>query len=512
LLQHLIIYKTKIRHLSFFDSLLASVINFKHKPVSFMLADPVNCQEKLMHEFTATAKNTLFGKDHFFSAIKTYDDFKQHVPLRNYEELLPYIEKIKSGETDVLWKGRPVYFGKTSGTTSKTKFIPVTKESLKNQVVAPQYVALNYAYQYKKYSFLKGKVLLFSDGHFFEDVNGIKAAPISTIANARVPGIYKWLRLPSDKINSIPEYEKRIEAMTRVSIGKDVRTIVAMPVWLLVFLRALKKNTGKNFKELFPNFKLLLLSGMDYEPFLPEIKKYIDIPFDVLETYPSTEGFIAYQDQLEERGMQLVLNNGIFFEFVPFGELSQKKPTRVSLKDVKPGVNYALVLNTNAGLWGYINGDTVRFKTVFPHRIDITGRISQYISAFGEHVTVEETDKSIAETTAECGATIIDYSVAPNIKEDGSLPYHEWFIEFGQMPEDLAVFSKQLDDRICARNFSYKDVVVHKAIEPLKITLVPQGGFEKFLKESGKTGLQQKIPHVRNDYEFAQQLKKIVSI
>ena len=477
-----------------------------------MLAHPIACQEKLMFEFVNAAMNTLFGKDHSFSTIKTYEDFKQHVPLRNYEELLPYFEKIKSGEADVLWKGRPVFLGKTSGTTSKTKFIPITKESLNNQVAAPQYAALNYAHRYKQYSFLKGKVLLFSDGHFFENVNGIKAAPISTIANTSVPAKYKWMRLPSDKINSIPEYEKRIKAMIKASAGKNIRTIVAMPVWLLIFLRALKKNTGKEFKDLFPNFKLLLLSGMDYEPFLAEIKNYINMPFDVLETYPSTEGFIAYQDRLEERGMQLVLNNGIFFEFVPVNELNQKNVSRISLKDVKAGINYAIVLNTNAGLWGYLNGDTVRFKSIYPHRIDITGRIMQYISAFGEHVTVEETNKSIAKTAAECGATIVDYTVAPNIKVDGSLPYHEWFIEFGQLPESITDFAKRLDQKICLLNFSYKDVVMNKAIEPLKITLIPQGGFEKLLKASCKTGLQQKIPHIRNDYEFARQLKEIVSI
>jgi phenylacetate-coenzyme A ligase PaaK-like adenylate-forming protein len=477
-----------------------------------MLANPIACQERLMYEFVQSAKNTLFGKEHSFSDLKTYEDFKQRIPLRNYEELLPYIEKIKTGNANVLWKGRPLFLGKTSGTTSKTKFIPVTKESLQNQLVAPQYAALNYAHRYKKYSFLKGKALLFSDGHFFEEVNGMKAAPISTIANACVPAMYKWLRLPSDKINSIPDYEKRIKAMMKASVGKNIRTIVAMPVWLLVFLRALKKNTGREFKDLFPDFKLLLLSGMDYEPFLTEIKKYINMPFDILETYPSTEGFIGYQDCLEERGMQLVLNNGIFFEFVPVEELNRENPLRIYLKDVKAGINYAMVLNTNAGLWGYINGDTIRFKTVFPHRIDLIGRITEYISAFGEHVTVEDADKSVAETAAECGATIVEFTVAPNIKKDGSLPYHEWFIEFGQMPENLTAFTKRLDAKLCERNFSYKDVVVHKAIEPLKIKLVPTGGYERYLRESGKTGLQQKIPHVKNDYEFVKQLEQILSL
>jgi len=498
--------------LAFINRVLAYIINWKYKAIARTLAEPVGLQENLRREFIATAKHTMFGKDHFFHEIKNYEDFKKRVPLRNYEELLPYIEKIKSGHADVLWKGRPIYLAKSSGTTSQTKFIPVTKDSLRNQVGAPQYVGLNYAYNYKKYSFLRGKVLLFSDGHFFEDIIGIKAAPISTIANARVPRMFKWLCLPPDNINSIPDYEKRIEAIIHVSKGKDVRTIVAMPVWLLVFLRALEKNTGKKFEDIFPNFKLLLLSGMDYAPFLPEIKKYIKMPFDVLETYPSTEGFIAYQDRREVRGMQLVLNNGIFFEFVPLDELHMVNPTRISLKDVKPRVNYALVLNTNAGLWGYINGDTVRFKTIFPHRIDVTGRIGLYISAFGEHVTVEETDNSIAETAKECSATIVEYTVAPNINEDGSLSYHEWFIEFGQMPGEMIEFSKLLDDKICQRNFSYQDLVVRRAIDPLKITVVPEGGFEKFLKGSGRTGLQQKIPHVRNDYKLARQLRELIPL
>jgi len=474
-----------------------------------MLKDPIKCQEKLMLEFVETTSDTLFGKEHLFSKIKTYEDYKRHVPLRNYEDLLPYIEKIKSGERNILWKGKPEFFGKTSGTTSKTKLIPVSKDSLKNQVNAPQYAALNYAHKYKKYDFLKGKILLFSDRHFFENINGIKAAPISTIANASVPGIYKWLRLPSNSINAIPDYEERMNAMIKSCEGKDIRTIVAMPVWLLIFLRAIKKNTNKEFKELFPNFKLLLLSGMNYEPFIAEIKSYIKMPFDVLETYPSTEGFIAYQDCLEERGMQLVLNNGIFFEFVPVSELQEKNPSRVSIENVKTGINYALVLNTNAGLWGYLNGDTVRFKSIFPHRIEITGRISHYISAFGEHVTLEETDKSIGEIAMKFKATIVDYTVAPNIKKDGTLPYHEWFIEFGQLPEDIDEFAESLDQCIGNFNFSYKDLVVNKAIEPLKIKILPQGSFEKFMKASGKTGLQQKISHVRNDYEIAAQLNNL---
>lgn len=489
------------------DALLAKIIEVKYRKVASMLADPIGCQERLFHEFIRVGRKTLFGKDHGFDGIQNYEQFKNRVPLRSYEELLPYIEKVKAGEKNILWKGRPRFLGKTSGTTSQTKYIPVTADSLKNQISAPQYAALNYAHRYGNYDFLKGKVFLFSDGHFFEKINGIKAAPISTIANSCVPRLYRFLRLPSDEINAIPVYEKRIEAMIETSLGNDIRTLVAMPVWLLVYLRKLKASTGKTFSELFPRFRLLMLSGMDYEPFLPEIRQYIDFQADILETYPSTEAFIAYQDRVDERGMQLVLNNGIFFEFVPVNELHRKDANRISLKKVEVGINYALVLNTNAGLWGYLMGDTLRFVSVYPHRVVITGRIAQYISAFGEHVTVEETDKSLAETARECGATIVEYTVAPNIRADGSRPYHEWFIEFGTMPADMDDFAKRLDQKICERNFSYKDVVVHLAIAPLKIQVVPVGGFELMLQASGRTGLQQKVPHLRNDYHFAQQLK-----
>ncbi|MBD0286172.1 MAG: GH3 auxin-responsive promoter family protein [Flavisolibacter sp.] len=474
--------------------------------------DPLGEQQKVFHYLIKQGKRTLFGRHHSFNAITDYESFKQRVPLRTYEDFLPYIQRIQKGEKDILWKGVPKFFGKSSGTTSNTKFIPVTKASLVNQVHAPKYAALNYAHRYNTTSFLKGKMLLFSDGHFFENIGGIKSAPISTIAYSCIPKLYSSVCLPSTRTNAIRDYERRIEAMVKETVGKDIRTVVAMPVWLLVYLRALPKITGKHFKDHFPNFQLLLLSGMDYAPYLPEIREYIRPPFDVLETYPSTEGFIAYGDRVEERGMQMVLNKGIFYEFVPVTELYKDNPKRICLTDVQVGINYALVLNTNAGLWGYVNGDTVRFKTVFPHRFEITGRIAQYISAFGEHVTLEEADKSISEAVNETGTTLVDYTVAPNIKKDGSIPYHEWFVEFGKPPADIAAFEKLLDKKICNRNFSYKDLVVNKAIEPLKINIVRPNGFIDFLRHTGKTGLQQKVPHLSNDYKLANRLKEILHL
>ncbi|MBL7827472.1 MAG: GH3 auxin-responsive promoter family protein [Saprospiraceae bacterium] len=490
--------------------MISLIFRHKHRLLDAMLADPVGQQQKLFRKFIRQGQSTSFGKDHHFNQISDYQDFTKNVPLRDYEALRPYLDRVVQGERNVLWPGKPIFLGKTSGTTSHTKYLPVTSASLSNQIHAPQYVGINYGLRYHKFDFLKGKSLLFSDGHFFEQVNGIKAAPISTIANSCIPFWFRGRRIPSDAINAIPDYETRIDAMIRAALGQDIRMIVAMPVWLLVFLRALEKKTGKRFSQLFPNFRLLLLSGMDYEPFLPEIRQYIDLPFDVLETFPSTEAFIAYQDRLEERGMQLVLNNGIFFEFVPLESVASLNPQRLSLAEVQVGATYALVLNTNAGLWGYLNGDTVRFRSVFPHRIEITGRIAQYISAFGEHITVEETDKSLAETARQFGATVVEYTVAPHISHDGYLPYHEWFIEFGNPPTDLPAFARSLDEKLQLRNFSYKDVVVHKAIAPLKIRLMPKGGFEQFLQASGKTGFQRKIPHLSNHDKLARAINETI--
>jgi hypothetical protein len=482
------------------------VAYFRSRPLRQMLADPLASQDEVLRMLLREAAHTRFGKDHGFSKISSYDEFRRAVPLCTYEDLVPYIQRIKEGEQDVLWKGRPVFWGKTSGTTSRTKYIPVTRESLKCQLEGAQYVVINHVLGKTDISFLLGKMLIFSDGHFFSDEAGIPAAPISTIAHSRVNWPHSHFCLPPRRVNAIPDYAQRIQAMIDCTVGSDIRTVVAMPVWLLVYLRALEKSTGKTFRQHFPKFQLLILSGMDYAPYLPEIERYMGAGFTILESFPSTEGFIAFQDNPKLRGLQFALNQGIFFEFVPVNEVFNPNPRRFSIREVELGVNYALVLNTNAGLWGYVNGDTVRFITFNPHRIEITGRISHYISAFGEHVTAEEVEKSLAETAAETGATIVEFTVAPCVHPEAGLPHHAWFIEFGTQPPNIADFSVRLEQKILERNFSYKDLYVHKAIEPLQIKIVPPGGFHGYMVHLGRTGLQQKVPHASNNDQFVQGL------
>jgi len=488
---------------------------FLYKPwqrVQEITEDPIGCQSRVLANLVSEARFTLFGRHHHFESINSYNDFKNAVPIRTYEALLDYLQKAHRGESDILWKGKPRFWGKTSGTTSRTKYIPVTNESLKNQLQGPMYAPANIANRENDIDFLKGRVLLFSDGHFFEDLNGIPAAPISTIANSQVPFIYKWWQMPSDKINSIANYQARMSAMVKACEGKDIRTIAAMPVWFIAFLRHIEKESKKKFEDLFPKFRMLLVSGMDYTPYESEIKSHIKKPFNIYESYPSTEGFIAYQDRNNERGMQLVLNNGIFFEFIELDKLNDPSPVRVSLEDVKTGVQYALVLNTNAGLWGYLNGDTIRFVSLYPHRITITGRIHHYISAFGEHVTSEETDKALGKACEVCKTSVAAYTVAPFFPTKPHLPSHEWFIEFGNNTPHLELFKSTIEKTLCELNFAYADLVRSKAIDKPRIRIIPQEGFETYLKKTGRTGLQQKVPSATNNYKLAAEIIKTLNL
>jgi len=408
-----------------------------------------------------------------------------------------------------LWPGFPKYFATTSGTTSKVKYIPVTKESIKNHIEGPQYIGVNYACKYKKTAYLKGKILLFSDGHVFNNTAVIKSASISSIKHKEVPWFYSLRSLPSPKINAIKDFDFRMQEIVRTSIGQDIRSIVAMPIAFMSFLRKFKEITGKKLYEAFPNFQLLISSGMNYEPYLKEYEEYIGGPFDILETYPSTEGFLGYQDQLKEKGIQLLLNKGIFFEFVPIEDLDKDEAKRLSLRDVETGRDYAIILNTVSGLWAYVLGDLVRFVSLFPHRIEIRGRINHYISAFGEHVLAEETDKAINDCLNKFDARMVNYTVAPFFKE-GELPYHEWFIEFSKAPENINLFEIELNSIMSEINYIYGKLVNRNAISSLKIRIIRKDGFAEFIHKTGKRGVQQKIPQVSNNESISKKIRHYI--
>ncbi len=469
--------------------------------------NPVKTQEKVLFSLISDAKNTAFGKDHNFKNIQNYNDFKANVPIRDYEGLKPYVERIINGEKDVLWKGKPLYFGKTSGTTSGTKYIPITKASIPMQIKGARNAVLMYINRKNNADFVNGKLIFLQGSPELTEKNGIKIGRLSGISAHHVPKYLQKNRLPSYKTNCIADWETKVEKIIDETITEDLRLIGGIPSWVQMYFERIVERTGKKVGEVFPNFKVFVYGGVNYEPYRKKFEELIGRKVDSIELYPASEGFIAYQDT-DEIGMILTLNAGIFYEFIPADEFFDEKPTRISIADVKLGVNYVIILNTNAGLWGYNIGDTIEFISLKPHRIIVTGRIKHFISAFGEHVITKEVEEAMRLVTNNSNASVTEYTVAPKIDVNDELPYHEWFVEFEEEPENLASFSSELDINLQAQNSYYLDLIKGKILQPLKITIVQKGGFHNYMKSVGKLGGQNKIPRLSNDRKIAEKLGK----
>ncbi|MFZ2431635.1 MAG: GH3 auxin-responsive promoter family protein [Lutibacter sp.] len=468
----------------------------------------VKMQQNVFKNLIAQAQNTTFGKDHNFSEIKSYEDFKKQVPIRDYEALKPYIEKVIAGESDVLWKGKPIYFAKTSGTTSGVKYIPLTKESMPLHISAARNALLLYIAETKKADFVNGKMIFLQGSPELDEKNGIKTGRLSGIAAHYVPKYLTKNRLPSWETNCIEDWETKIEAIVDETVNENMTLISGIPSWVQMYFEKLAERTGKKVGDIFPNFNLFVYGGVNFEPYRNKFEDLIGRKVDTIELFPASEGFFAYQDSQNEKGMLLLVDNGMFYEFIPSEEFFHENPTRISLADVKIGVNYVLILNTNAGLWGYDIGDTVEFVSVNPHRIKVTGRIKHFISAFGEHVIGSEVENAINSQTAGTTIAINEFTVAPQITPESGLPYHEWFIEFDSKPEDLDDFANKIDAALQQQNSYYFDLINGKILRPLKITLIKKGGFNEYMKSIGKLGGQNKVPRLSNDRKIADELLK----
>ena len=466
-------------------------------------------QEKIMMELVQTAAQTQFGKDHHFSNVRNYEDFKAAVPVRDYEALRFYIDKMVDGESDVLWPGKPLYLAKTSGTTSGVKYIPLTKASIPDHINSARNALLMYVHETRNTDFISGKMIFLQGSPVLGEKNGIKTGRLSGIVYHFVPGYLLRNRMPSYTINCIEDWETKVEAIAHETMSEKMSLISGIPPWVLMYFEKLTAISGKKtVQEIFPDFSLFVYGGVNYEPYRSKIEAIVGKKIPSIETYPASEGFIAYQDSQNAEGLLLNVDSGIFFEFIPAGEIFNDNPTRVMLKDVQLGVNYALILNNNAGLWGYNIGDTIKFVSLNPYRIVVSGRIKHFISAFGEHVIGEEVEYALLKAAEEEQIEIVEFTVAPQVNPESGLPYHEWFIEFGTQPTNLTTFAAKVDEHLQHKNIYYKDLITGKILRSLEITLVKEGGFRNFMKAKGKLGGQNKVARLSNDRLIADELKE----
>ncbi len=466
-------------------------------------------QEKVFKSLLKNGKKTAFGKDHNFNTITNYEQFKKQVPVRDYEQISSYINKIKEGELNMLWPGKPIYLCKTSGTTSGAKYIPITRESIHNHIKTARRALLNYIAESQNTDFVNGKMIFLQGSPVLETINSIKTGRLSGIVAHHVPKYLLKNRMPSYRANTIKDWEEKVDAIVQETQNQNMTLISGIPPWVKMYFEKLLEKTNKSsIKELFPNFSLFVYGGVNFRPYKNTFKRLIGRDVDSIELFPASEGFMAFQDKLNQPGLLLVINEGIFYEFIPAEQIHEDPPTRISLKDVKLGVKYAIILNTNAGLWGYNIGDMVEFVSLNPYRIVVAGRTKHFTSAFGEHVIAEEVEGAIAKVCEKHQCEITDFHVAPQLENPNGLPYHEWLIDFSNPPKNIKQFEQHLDQIMCSKNPYYADLIKGKILQPLSITLVKGNSFKNYMKQEGKLGGQNKLPRLANNRAIADKLTK----
>jgi len=470
-------------------------------------SNPVATQNKVFQELIRQAKDTQFGKDHHFDQIQTHEDFSKNVPIRDYEELKPYVDRVVKGEENVLWKGKPLYFAKTSGTTSGAKYIPLTKESMPHHIEAARNAILHYIHETGNADFVDGKMIFLQGSPILEEKNGIKLGRLSGIVAHFVPKYLQKNRMPSWETNCIEDWETKVNAIVEETFNENMSVISGIPSWVQMYFEKLQQRANKPVGEIFKNFNLFIYGGVNYEPYRAKFENLIGRKVDSIELFPASEGFFAYQDSQKEKGMLLLLNSGIFYEFIKSDEFSSPNPKRYTIGEVELGVNYVLILSTNAGLWAYNIGDTVQFTSLQPYRVIVSGRIKHYISAFGEHVIGKEVESALQEAMQGTTIRVNEFTVAPQINPAEGLPYHEWLIEFDTEasgePDNLEAFALQIDIAMRKQNVYYDDLIVGNVLRQLVITKVPKNGFQDYMKSIGKLGGQNKIPRLSNDRKIA---------
>lgn len=481
---------------SFFATIFAYTI---YRKTQLWATNPIETQRNVFEDLIRQAKNTKFGIDHQFDQIKTVEDFAKNVPVRDYEELKPYIDKVVKGEENVLWKGKPLYFAKTSGTTSGAKYIPLTKESMPYHIEAARNAILHYIHETGNADFVDGKMIFLQGSPILVEKNGIKLGRLSGIVAHFVPKYLQKNRLPSWETNCIEDWETKVNAIVEETFDQNMTVISGIPSWVQMYFEKLHQKGGRPVGEIFKNFNLFIYGGVNYEPYRAKFENLIGRKVDSIELFPASEGFFAYQDSQTAKGMLLLLNSGIFYEFIKSDEFYTENPRRFTIGEIELGVNYVLIISTNAGLWGYNIGDTVQFTSLKPYRVIVSGRIKHYISAFGEHVIGKEVECALQEAIIGTTIRVNEFTVAPQITPKEGLPYHEWFIEFENEPENFDAFAETLDNAMRKQNIYYDDLIAGNVLRKVVVTKVVKNGFKDYMKSIGKLGGQNKIPRLGND-------------
>ncbi len=495
--------------LNFIKKKIALIWAKKHvKQTETFKQNAVEDQEKLLISLVKTAEKTLFGREHQFENIKTVADFRKNVGIADYEDLKPYIEKVKKGQRNILWTETPLYFAKTSGTTSGSKYIPISKEGMPYQIAAAQSAIFHYINQKNNSDFVSGKMIFLQGSPELEEINGIQTGRLSGIVAHHIPNYLQKNRLPSLKTNLIEDWETKVDEIVKETEKENMTLISGIPPWLIMYFEKLIERNGKKITELFPNLQLIITGGVNYEPYREKMKELLGKEVDTIQTFPASEGFFAFQDDYQHEGLLLLTNHGIFYEFVPLEEYGKPDAKRLTLKDVELHKDYALILTTNSGLWAYSIGDVVRFISKNPYRIVVSGRTKHFTSAFGEHVIAFEVEEAMKATVEKFAAQITEFHLAPQVNPTEGLPYHEWFIEFEKEPENIEDFRKNLDDEMRKRNTYYDDLISGNILKPLIISKLKRNAFQDYAKSEGKLGGQNKIPRLANDRKIGDFLSK----
>lgn len=471
------------------------------------IKQPLETQQRVFSMLINRARNTQFGKDHGFSEITSHADFVKRVPIRDYESLRPWIDKVVAGTPDVIWPGKPLYFAKTSGTTSGVKYIPLTADSMPYHIQAARDAILFYIAETGQTAFVDGKMIFLQGSPEMKEKNGIKIGRLSGIVAHYVPKYLQKNRLPGWETNRIADWETKVEAIVDETLPEKMSVISGIPSWVQMYFERIVNRTGQKVGEVFPEFKLFIYGGVNFEPYRAKFRELIGREVPSIELFPASEGFFAFQDSQTEPGMLLLLNSGIFYEFVEADKFFDENPLRITLADVKKEVNYVMIISTNAGLWAYNLGDTIQFVSTKPYRVIVSGRIKHFISAFGEHVIGKEVEAALKKALdAHPETRLTEFTVAPQITPKSGLPYHEWFIEFENPPKDLDAFAQTIDEEMQLQNPYYFDLIQGKVLRKLIIRYVQKDGFRNYMKSQGKLGGQNKIPRLTNDRNIAEAL------